>query len=109
MTRGLRTQAIVAGRRYVQQVKAARIAAQAPRTLVSARLAGEVGGAPGTRRCTRVPWLGRVCGVTMRLAIALPGCEAVAVRAVVAPMPRGTDLVLGEDVTGRVRCRETAP
>ena len=107
MTRGLRTEALVAGGRYVERVDGARLAPRTPRTLISTRLAAEVGGPPGPKHCTRLPWLGLVCGVTSKVTIALPGCEAVKVRAVAAPMPRGTDLALGADVINRVRCRES--
>ncbi|HVV53266.1 MAG TPA: hypothetical protein VHO06_26645 [Polyangia bacterium] len=98
---------MVAGRRNVERVEGARIAPRAPRTLISTRLAGDVGSMLGPQHCTRLPWLGRVCGVTSRVTIALPGCEAVRVRAIAAPMPRGTDLVVGADVVSRIRCRES--
>jgi hypothetical protein len=72
---------------------------------MSSRLASDVANAPGPKRCTHLPVLGRVCGVSTRVAIALPNCKAVKVRAIVAPMPCGADLTIGADVLGRVRCR----
>ena len=102
---GLRVDALVAGKRYVQRVSSAVVSPRTPRTLMSTRLASDVADAPGPKRCTRLPWLGRVCGVSTRVAIALPGCKAVEVPVVVAPMPRGADLTIGADVLGRVQCR----
>ena len=102
---GLRTDTLVAGRRYVDRIPSAVVAAHTPRTLISTRLASEIADAPGPKRCTRLPWIGKVCGVSTRVTIALPNCKAVKVRAVVAPMPRGADLIIGTDVLNRVQCR----
>ena len=102
---GLRIDALVAGKRCIQRVPSAVVSTRPPHTLMSTRLASDVADAPGPKRCTRLPWLGRVCGVTTRVAIALPGWKAVRVPVVVAPMPRGADLTIGADVLGRVRCR----
>ena len=74
---GLRVEALVASERYVHRVPSAVVSARSPHTLMSSRLASEVADAPGPKRCTHLPWLGRVCGVTTRVAIALPGCKAV--------------------------------
>jgi hypothetical protein len=103
---GLRVDALVAGRRYVERVPAARVAPQVPRTVVSNRLASEVADAPGPMRCSRLPWLGRACGLEAKVAIALPGCEAVQVSAVALPLPRSADLIIGNDFLKRVRCRK---
>jgi hypothetical protein len=106
LPRGLRVEALFAGQRYVQRVPAARVAPQVPRTVVSNRLASEVADAPGPKRCSRLPWLGRACGFVAKVAIALPGCEAVQVPAVAIPLPRGADLIIGNDFLKRVRCRK---
>jgi len=102
---GLRVDALVAGERYVQRVGSAVVAGRAPRTLISTRLASEIADAPGPKKCSRLPWFGKVCGISTRVAVALPDCQAVKVRAVAVPLPRGADLIIGADVLGRVRCR----
>lgn len=102
---GLRVDALVAGSRYVQRVRSTVVSPRTPRTLMSSRLASDVADAPHSKRCTRLPWLGQVCGVTTRVAIALPGCKAIRLPVVVSPMPRGAELIIGADVLGRVRCR----
>jgi hypothetical protein len=102
---GLRVDALVAGKRYVQRVPSAAVSARTPRTLISTRLASDVADAPGPQRCSRLPWFGKVCGISTRVAVALPNCRAVKVRAVALPLPRGADLIIGQDVLGRVQCR----
>jgi hypothetical protein len=103
--RGLRVESLVAGKRYVQRVPSAAVAAHAPRTIISTRLASEIADAPGPKRCSRLPWFGKVCGISTRVAVALPNCRAVKVHAVALPLPRGADLIIGLDVLGRVQCR----
>lgn len=101
---GLRVQALVAGTRYVERVPSAAVAAHAARTLISTRLASEVSGAPGPSRCSRAAVVRPgLCGLSAPVAVALPSCRAVKVRAVEVPMPRGADLVIGRDVLDRLR------
>ena len=102
---GLRTEAIVAGERYVRRVRSARVAGDVPSTVISTRLAADIADAPGAKRCSRLPWFGKVCGISTRVAVALPNCQAVKVRAVALPLPRGADLIIGTDVLNRVQCR----
>jgi hypothetical protein len=99
--RGLTVDALVAGDQGVERVRRATVSTLAPRTLLSTRLAAGVAN-PGPERCTWVAALGKVCGPSVPVAVAMKGCRAVQVAAVAAEMPRGYDLTIGRDVIEKV-------
>jgi hypothetical protein len=99
--RGLTVDALVSGDQGVEHVRRATVSTAAPRTLLSTRLAAEIAN-PGPDRCTWVATLGKVCGPSVRVTVAMNGCRAADVHAVTAEMPRGYDLTIGRDVVEKV-------
>jgi hypothetical protein len=99
---GLRTDAIVAGDFGVDRVRSALVSTGTRRTVIAADLAADITSAAGRKSCTTLLSLGRVCGVTAKISVAIPGCRAVPVQAVAVPMPRGHELTIGRDVIERV-------
>src|SRR5580692_12738861 len=102
---GLQADALVAGRRYVERVRGV-VSTGTPRTVISSDLAAKVADSPGPIQCTTGTLLGKVCGVSTKIAVALKNCPAARVRAVVAPMPKGHDLFIGRDVLRRAGVHE---
>jgi hypothetical protein len=97
---GLHTDALVAGPRYVEHVRGL-VSTGTKKTIISSDLAARVADQPGPRACTTTLLFGKICGVSTKVAVALPDCTAADVSAIVVPAPRGHDLVIGRDVLRR--------
>lgn len=96
----IRVPTIIAGDRGRRVVRAAWSNVPA-RSLVSPRLALEVAGRRGPRECVYGGVLGRVCGETVKVEVRMGSCARVEVSAIVAPLPSGVPMVLGDDVALR--------
>ena len=97
----IRTDAVVAGARDVARVRP--LVSTRQRTVIDPALAAAVGGIPGPVQCTRSS-LGRYCGPTQRIAIALDGCRSARVAAIVAPTARSIgSMIVGVDVLQKAR------
>jgi hypothetical protein len=100
---GLRVNTTVAGDRERVDVQRAVVSTGTAKTIVSAEIAKRVSTEHGARACLRAPfWLDplqrTLCSATVPIDVAIAGCAAARVHAVVASeMPRGVDVVLGRD------------
>ncbi len=96
---GLTTTAWVGDGLRSERIPSAVVSSALPRTVISSRLADRMVrkvGAPW--KCTSSFSVGKVCGLTAKIDVTVDGCRAPSVRAVVAPLPRGLDLPVGQDV-----------
>jgi hypothetical protein len=100
---GLRADALVSGGKDVELIRNALVTTAGRRTVISRRLGDRVVRHTGASwSCTSSPAVGEVCGPTARVDLALDGCRAASVRAVVAPLLPGLDLAVGRDVLSQV-------
>lgn len=91
--------ALVGGSKDVTRVRQALVTTAAPRTVITPALAAKVARrVSGPEACTMSPSIGEVCGPTARLNVAVDGCRAARVGAVVARLPGGLKMALGRDV-----------
>jgi hypothetical protein len=102
---GLRADVLVSAGLAAERVAAAPVSSALPRSIISMRLsdrlASRVGGA---WKCASSPSVGRACGYTTTVTLAVGDCRAP-VNAIVAPLTRGLDVVVGGDVLRRAGAR----
>jgi hypothetical protein len=76
----------------------------AQETVITPRLAKQLGGERGAERCTSSPSLGRFCGPTQSVVVAVADCRRVEVRAIVARLPKRIGaMIVGSDALQRAR------
>ncbi len=99
LVEGPRVSATIAGDRRRVQVADALVAPVSRTSIVSPDVAAKVASKLGPRSCTDAGVLGQVCGRTVGVEVAVSKCaRVISTEAVVAEMPSGLRLVVGEDV-----------
>ncbi len=102
-TGGLRVDSLVSGDRDVLRIRRALVSTGTARTILSPRLAKRVTDERGPRACTAAAWAGgEVCGAQAQVHVVVDHCRAATIKAIVSPLPKGVDLVVGGDVLRRV-------
>lgn len=96
---GLTTTAWVRDGLLSERVPVAPVSSALRHTVISTRLADRIVKDVGDGwRCTSSPSFGKACGPVAKIDISIDGCRAARVGAVVAPLPRGLNVVVGQDV-----------
>ena len=96
---GLTTTAWVRDGLLTERIASAPVSSALPRSVISTRLADRIVRNVGDGwRCTSSPSFGKACGPVAKINISIDGCRAATVRAVLSPLPRGLDVVIGQDV-----------